>query len=382
MAADNASLILQHHRVAVLGKTAGMARRQFAQLVRQHGGAVVELTDPTVNLIVLGEEDLPFLQADEQEKWFPDALRKRVEAGEVKIITETQLWHRLGLVDIEQGIQRLYTPAMLAELLKVPVTKIRQWHRRGWIRPVREVHRLPYFDFQEVAAARRLAELLSAGVSPRALEQQLAALARYCPQVARPLAQLSLIVRGKGLLLREGGKLLEPRGQMHFDFEAVEEAPEPKALPASPAQLMDLAAELEEDGRLAEAADMYRAALAAAGPTPELCFQLAEVLYRLGDLEAARERYFMAIELDEDFVEARANLGCLLAETGQYELAVAAFEGALRFHPQYADVHYHLARTLDELGRHDQADSYWRTFLELAPESPWAEEARSRLNEA
>ena len=64
----------------------------------------------------------------------------------------------------------------------------------------------------------------------------------------------------------------------------------------------------------------------------------------------------MAIELDEDYVEARANLGCVLAETGQRDLAVAAFEGALRYHPDYADVHYHLAHTLDEMGRREQAE--------------------------
>ena len=80
-----------------------------------------------------------------------------------------------------------------------------------------------------------------------------------------------------------------------------------------------LAAELEEDGQLAEAAEMYRAAMAAGGPKAELCFQVAELLYRLGDLTAARERYYMAIELNEDYVEARANLGCVLAETGQRE---------------------------------------------------------------
>ena len=136
---------------------------------------------------------------------------------------------------------------------------------------------------------------------------------------------------------------------------------------------------MEEEGQLAEAAEMYRAALAAGGPDPETCFQLAELLYRLGDLPAARERYYMAIELDEDYVEARANLGCVLAETGQRDLAVAAFEGALRYHGGYADVYYHLARTLDEMGRHEEAESHWRTFLAMAPDSPWADEARARL---
>jgi tetratricopeptide (TPR) repeat protein len=110
-----------------------------------------------------------------------------------------------------------------------------------------------------------------------------------------------------------------------------------------------------------------------------VCFQLAELLYRRGDLPAARERYYMAIELDEDFVEARANLGCVLAELGQRELAVAAFEGALQYHGEYPDAHYHLARTLCDLGREADAATHWRSFLELSPESPWAEEARREL---
>ena len=114
-------------------------------------------------------------------------------------------------------------------------------------------------------------------------------------------------------------------------------------------------------------------------PDAETCFLLAELLYRLGDAGAARERYYMAIELDEDYVEARANLGCVLAEMGQHDLAAAAFTGALAHHGDYPDAHYHLARSLDELGRADEAEVHWRAFLELAPDSPWSVAARDRL---
>jgi len=388
-------LPLQNQRVAFLGKLGGVTRREARQLVRQQGGIAVDTLDSMVDLVVIGADELPLGDEDD----LPDeAMRQAVAEGKVEIISETQLWQRLGLVDSEQNVQRLYTPAMLAELLSVSVASIRRWHRRRLIVPVREVHRLPYFDFQEVATARHLAQLLAAGASPKAIEKKLADLSRYMPDVDRPLAQLSVIIEGKQLLLRQGEGLVEPGGQLRIDFDAVEtdESDESFRLSSqtlpflpigletddqlTPAEMLDLAASLEDEGQLDAAVDVYRAAMAAAGPRAEICFQLAELLYRLDDIAAARERYYMAVELDEDYVEARANLGCVLAETGQLELAVAAFQGALKYHSDYPDVHYHLARTLDQLDQTEKAERHWREFLELAPSNPWSDEARVRLD--
>jgi tetratricopeptide (TPR) repeat protein len=124
---------------------------------------------------------------------------------------------------------------------------------------------------------------------------------------------------------------------------------------------------------------MYRAVLAATGPGAEVNFLLADVLYAMGDVTAARERYYAAVEIEEDFVEPRANLGCVLAELGELELAVATFRGALDCFADYADVHLHLARTLDTLGRRDEALPHWRAFLRLSPDSLWSDEAAERL---
>jgi tetratricopeptide (TPR) repeat protein len=87
----------------------------------------------------------------------------------------------------------------------------------------------------------------------------------------------------------------------------------------------------------------------------------------------------MAIEIEEVFVEARASLGCVLMELGQNEFAIATFRGALDYHPDFPDVHYHLARLLDESGKPEEATTHWEAFLQLAPKSPWADEARNRL---
>ena len=392
-------------RIVLIGKLASMSKREAAQLLRQHGAVLVESLESPVDRIVLGEDVLPLTAGLELDELFDDATRAAIEQGRTQVLTETQLWQQLGLVDAEQEVHRLYTPAMLADLLGVPLAVIRRWHRRRLIVPAREVRRLPYFDFQEVATARRLAQLLAAGMSAEAIEKKLATLARYLPDVQRPLTQLSVIIEGRQILLRQGDGLLEPGGQKRFDFDAAEAVAEedhaehqwPAEVadsvlstigqgrvldPAtSPDQLCQMAAELEEEGHLEAAAELYRAALAAAGPSAEICFQVAELLYRLGDLAGARERYYMTIELDEDYVEARANLGCVLAELGQRELAVAAFQGALAYHGGYADAHYHLARTLDQMGRSSEAEEHWRTFLELAPDSPWAAETRHRLEE-
>lgn len=292
-----------------------------------------------------------------------------------------------------------YTTAMLAELVGVHRSRVQAWQRHGWIVPIEETHRLAYFDFAELTVARQLAGLYNTGASPRLIARKLAEVERKFPHLARPLAELTLVLDGKTLLVRQGSELVEPGGQLRIDFDALEPGDdEPPATIFSPAvflarptdaagseaapeQLAGWAAELDEAGDLPGAAEMYRAALAAGGPEPELCFQLAEVLYRAGDLPAARERYFMAIELDEHYVEARANLGCVLLDLGEKELALAAFAGALRLHELYADVHYHTARTLDDLGRHEEALGHWQRYADLAPDSPWADEARQRLQQ-
>ena len=153
------------------------------------------------------------------------------------------------------------------------------------------------------------------------------------------------------------------------------------AHPYAAEDLRSLAAELEENGQPDQAIEVYRAILFSGEFTADDHFDLAELLYLAGDLSAARERYYVAIELDEDFVEARSNLGCVLAEQGDLALAEAAFRGALEYHPDYADAHYHLARLLDRQDRSAEASRHWQLFMNLAPASPWADEARERIGD-
>ena len=321
---------------------------------------------------------------------------KRDAEGRLEVINETQFWQDLGLVDHDLDVNRFYTPAMLAGLLDLPISTIRRWHRRGLISPARQINKLPYFDFQEVASARRIASFIASGASPKAVELKLSRLAELYPDMQRPLSQLSVIMEGKDLLLRQGEGLIEPGGQMRINFDRPNEE-----LPAddqsiismkpgvdesslgefsTPDEFIQLATELEDVEDFDAAIEVYRAMSLAFGPSADVSFRLAELLYRQGDLYGARERYYMAIELDASFVEARGSLGCVLVELGQQELARSAFNGTLLHHPDYPDVHFHLARLLDDMDNPLEAETHWHRFLELAPKSPWAEEARERLD--
>ncbi len=386
-------------RVSFIGKLGSMNRREVRELLKSNGALVIDKVDESVNLVVLGEDQL--LESAEQllDDWVIEAAAE----GRVEIINETKLWQMLGLVDEDVSVCQLYTPAMLAKLLDLPIATIRRWHRRGLISPSRQVQRLPYFDFQEVASARRIARLIASGATPSAIESKLSRLAESYPDVARPLSQLSVIVEGKNVLLRQGEGLIEPGGQKRIDFDAIEDGAqtnsiseldsppnviaiqEPAAEPnvdklTTPEEFIELAIQFEDDHELESATEIYRSMGLAFGPTADVAFRLAELLYQQGDLNGARERYYMAVELDDTFVEARASLGCVLVELGQSQLALSAFTGALEHHYDYPDVHFHLGHLYDELGKRDAAEPHWKKFLELAPHSPWADEARDRLN--
>ena len=398
--------------MAFVGKLGGVHRKEARSVVRRLQGTMVDPIDSSVDLIVVGADVFP---SADPEHLLDEAIVQAVAEQKITVISETQFWQITGVVEPESDVGKLYTPAMLAELLQVPMTTIRRWHRRGLITPSRQVKKLPYFDFEEIVSARRIAALIAAGVNSAQIEKQLSRLAELYPDLQRPLSQLSIIVEGRKVLLRQGEGLVEPSGQKRLDFDNAIE-PENTINDGPPATIsfadagaasgdqtanhrvaetagdfslgsgirsksdfLQLAIELEDDGEFQSAIDVYRSLSLAQGPSADVSFRMAELLYQVNDLAAARERYSMAVEFDEAFVEARANLGCVLVELGQADLALATFEGALEHHPDYPDVHFHLARLLDEIGSDRKAWQHWARFLELTPNGPWADEARLRI---
>ncbi len=371
---------LDGKRVRLIGRFASVSQQEAAAAVERRGG-VLDGREP--DWVVVGEDAT---EADRQ------SAHAAAEATGAECLDECELWSRLGLVDESQGVSRLYSPAMLGELVGAPLAAIRRWSRRGVLRPVRRVNRLDYFDFGEARVATLLSELLACRRSLPAVDLIIDRLAAAFPDQDRPLAELPLVVVDGELLLRSSDQLTETSGQRCFDFEeppseraeeGEEEAPIvlrlPEATPQRPGTLRERAWELCDDGRLDEAIEAWRLVLLESFPTADDHFTLAEWLYRGGRLEAARERYYGSLELDNEHLEARVSLGCVLIDLGDVELAIAALHGAIEQHEGFADAHYHLARAYSGVGDAESADPHWRRFLEIAPEGPWADEAKQRL---
>lgn len=391
-------LILENKRIGLLGKLGAMTRKEACHWLKHYQATVSEKLTGELDLVIIGADELP---DEDIQAMLNEKLRERIRLGDTVLVHEHDLWASLGLVD-DPSAKQLYTPAMVASLIKTPVSAVRRWHRIGLLPSIKVAHKLPYFDFEQVQCAKQIAAWVKQGAKVTDLKKQLD---DFGSRIAnRSLIDLDIRIDGRRILLYDDGKLIGSQGQLHLNFdEPIEDqgTSEERSIlvisshvgqaslrgpretqdqgPSTRDAMLAAAEELEDAGQIQEAIEWHRVILAKYGPNAEIVFGLGELLLRAGEVLAARERFYNAIEIDEDFVEARASLGCVLAETGQVDLAIAAFEGALAKDDHYPDVHYHLARSLDEIGNTQDATKHWLRFLQLSPQSPWADEALERL---
>jgi len=391
-------LILENKRIGLLGKLGAMTRKEACHWLKHYQATVSEKLTGELDLVIIGADELP---DEDIQAMLNEKLRERIRQGDTVLVHEHDLWASLGLVD-DPSAKQLYTPAMVASLIKTPVSAVRRWHRIGLLPSIKVAHKLPYFDFEQVQCAKQIAAWVKQGAKVTDLKKQLDDFGSGIAN--RSLIDLDIRIDGRRILLYDDGKLIGSQGQLHLNFdEPIEDqdTSEERSIlvisshvgqaslrgpretqdqgPSTRDAMLAAAEELEDAGQIQEAIEWHRVILAKYGPNAEIVFGLGELLLRAGEVLAARERFYNAIEIDEDFVEARASLGCVLAETGQVDLAIAAFEGALAKDDHYPDVHYHLARSLDEIGNTQDATKHWLRFLQLSPQSPWADEALERL---
>jgi DNA-binding transcriptional MerR regulator len=215
---DNSPVLAGEH-VSFTGTLASMTHKQAHARVVECGGTAAEHVSRQTTMLVIGEEGWPLEADGKPSVKLQHAQKFNAEGLDIRIVNESDWLGFVGLDGRRGELHRRCTPAMLSQMLNVSVHQIRHWERMGLIKAVTHVCRLPFFDFQEVAGARRLAELIEAGVPVKEIQTSLARLEAVVGVGQRPLVQLEILAGGRHVLYRDrAGRLKTARGQRMFDF--------------------------------------------------------------------------------------------------------------------------------------------------------------------
>jgi tetratricopeptide (TPR) repeat protein len=135
---------------------------------------------------------------------------------------------------------------------------------------------------------------------------------------------------------------------------------------ASP-QILALALNAYRSGNPAEAARIYRQAVAEEPENPDIWCLLGVARRAMGDVEGAGHAYREALRLRPGFVEARVNLGNILFYQGQAAEAEACYREVLRLRPSYAEAQNNLGAALRSQNRLAEAVGCYEEAARLKP---------------
>jgi Flp pilus assembly protein TadD len=127
---------------------------------------------------------------------------------------------------------------------------------------------------------------------------------------------------------------------------------------------------LAGEGRLAEAIEQYRLALAANPDFGESLNNLGRALEDQGRPDEAAPLYERARESDRLNGEARSNLGLVMLARGRFADAAALFRETLAIDPVHWTATNNLPVALASLGRAGEADAAFRRAVALDPRYP------------
>jgi tetratricopeptide (TPR) repeat protein len=287
--------------------------------------------------------------------------------------------------------ERVFTLRELTRLLRLTPKRRGQLKRLGLLRDEGVGYR-----FRELVAARVAAGLLEGGATVRQVREALSGARRLAPEAEVPLAELRLVVDDQRIVVEQDRLRLDPRtGQALLDFgvgELERETRESLAMgrvrpmiPPSEAAEVWFARASEWDGdpeRWESAVEGYERVIAIDPGYAAAWNNLGLLQHRMGHYERAGECYRAALDADDSCCQAAFNLGSLYEDLGDFPSSIHWYRRALELEPDYADAHFNLAGVLGKSGRSESAAVHWRRYLELDLGSPWAQIARSHLEEA
>ncbi len=319
---------LEGLRLVLIGRFVRQRRGELIRRLKLAGVRVCREVTPAVHLVVVGDGPWPVRKNGRMPRGLLVARILHVRQATPELIDETALALRYP----DLGWTAPDTAARLTNDAPLSAT-------------------IPYRDWQR---ARVLAELLTAGVSPRRLQRALCQLGRWFPQARTDWERLSPTWNGGRLLFRVPQGLIEANGQRVFDDAQNHADPLLLSLRTeAPRDPFNEAVDHERQGDFIAAEQAYRKLLLDDGPDADVCFNLANVLVALNQRPAALERLWQCVELSPRFSEAWHNLGIVALEVQDLETALQAFRRALELAPHFraAQLGWQAAQRLAANGR-------------------------------
>ena len=140
--------------------------------------------------------------------------------------------------------------------------------------------------------------------------------------------------------------------------------------PANPRVLKLLGALLGQTGRIGEAIAILQRAVDTGATSPDAHFNHAQALRADGRADEAIGHYQRAVELECNVADAHLALADSLRSRNLLDEALAHYQNAVRLEPKRAEIRFKLARALLENGNLNAAVGASRGALVLAPDRP------------
>lgn len=271
-----------------------------------------------------------------------------------------------------------YSTREVAEVLGLPVSRIRSLVRSGLLSPATGRLGEHRFSFRDIVLCRAIRELEDAEVSPRRVRRALRALRDRLPE-GRSLSSVRIATDGTRVLVHEGDRVWDAEsGQIRIDFAIADLAA--RAAPYARRGAMergrsrgldadawfDIGVDLEAvDVREAERA--YRQALDTDSKHWRANVNLGRLLHERGDPSGAARLYRRALAIDPANVVAAYDLGVALEDMEDETGAIGMYRRAVRLDPEHADAHFNLARLYERRGESGKALGHISRYRSLVP---------------
>ena len=283
-------------------------------------------------------------------------------------------------LDERDAVSR-YSRQDVLRILRLRARQVTAWERAGLIETGDS------YSFQDLVKLRKLRDLRANRVSVANIRASVDAM-QAVAGMSNPLLEATASRRGSRVLFRHSGAVMEPIArQFVLDFDAptpgepravANTSPNPVALESRVSALFLQAVQLEESGRMDEAAEEYEQVLHLDPHHAPSSINLGTICYNRRAFRRAEELYRRATIADPGYALAFFDLGNVLDELERLPDAIEAYRSAIRLVPKYADAHYNLALAYERTGERRRALRHWTMYLKLDPVGPWANHARTQ----